>query len=719
MKTLAFISFLALSQAMVTTTESPVTKIVGLITELKSKIIADGKAEQMVYDKYACWCETTTANKAKDIHTAMSDIKSLGNKILELKSQITSLSNDISHISKEMRENQAAQDEATAIRSKENGEYAEQKAMMEQTLSSLQGAIDVLSGAGTKTGLLQAKPSNEAVLLQLRRVADVLNGLAQPIDRLLTPKQLKLIKTFAHGDPAAAAEFYDQKAQKAASYNPASNTIMGILKDMYDTFSSNLEHSTESEAVAYKNYESLMGVKTNEMATLAAQKAKKEDLKAGAEQDTADTVQQYDDTTKQMKADTLFFDDSKASCQAKADEWSERVRARTEELSGITKALSILTSDDAKALFNKSIKPGMETSFLQVASYSDPQATAYNVLKARASASGSLRLMSMSVSMGAALKSRGLFDGVVEGMNKMIDQIAAEGKSDHEEKEWCKDETHKNEQEAARYEYKIEKHNGKLMRLRTKLEELESTLQKTIDEIKQTTADLAEMTSTREADHSAFEVAKSDDEGAVLLLGKAIESMSAFYKNNEAAVLLLEKQPVFDRGDQAPDATFSKASKSSGEAGGILSIMTMLKEDLEDEISNGVKVEKENQFYFERTRKQLNALLKELGEKKVNLKGSIVDTNKAIDDEEDVKQDVQDLLDEDNDYLKSIKPNCDTVVLGFDEREKKRVDDTSALIESRELLAGMPTKPPSMQGDGGKLYSALLEESYEPTMSLH
>jgi isopentenyl diphosphate isomerase/L-lactate dehydrogenase-like FMN-dependent dehydrogenase len=190
--------------------------------------------------------------------------------------------------------------------------------------------------------------------------------------------------------------------------------------------------------------------------------------------------------------------------------------------------------------------------------------------------------------------------------------------------------------------------------------------------------------------------------------------MSAFYKNNKAAILLLEKQPVFDRGEQAPDATFSKASSTSSEAGGILSIMTMLKEDLEDEISNGVKTEKENQFYFERTRERLNALLKELGEKKINLKGSIVDTNKAIDNEEDAKQDVQDQLDAKNEYLKNLKPDCDEVVLGFDEREKKRVDDTSALIESRELLAGMPTKPPSMQDGAG-----LLEESYEPAMILH
>ena len=37
--------------------ETPVTKVVELINEMKAKIEADGKAEQKVYDKFACWCE--------------------------------------------------------------------------------------------------------------------------------------------------------------------------------------------------------------------------------------------------------------------------------------------------------------------------------------------------------------------------------------------------------------------------------------------------------------------------------------------------------------------------------------------------------------------------------------------------------------------------------------------------------------------------------------
>merc|ERR1719375_3118553 len=107
------------------------------------------------------------------------------------------------------------------------------------------------------------------------------------------------------------------------------------------------------------------------------QRAKKEAEKAAAEEEQAQTSAAYDETTKQMKEDTEFFDTTKAACKAKADEWSERVRARTEEMAGIDKALEILTGDDARALFNKAIKPGMETFMQMDMSKNEPRTKAY------------------------------------------------------------------------------------------------------------------------------------------------------------------------------------------------------------------------------------------------------------------------------------------------------------------------------------------------------
>merc|ERR1719321_2283053 len=197
----------------------------------------------------------------------------------------------------------------------------------------------------------------------------------------------------------------------------------------------------------------------------------------------------------------------------------------------------------------------------------------------------------------------------------MKEVIKEEEKADIDQKDWCKEEKHKNEQEASRFEYKIEKTDGHIGRLRVKVEELEAMLTETINGILNTKKDIKKMEESRIAEHNAYEQAKSDDEGAVKLLGMAIGALGSFAKNNPAAAALLQ-QPTFEVSpDQAPDASFSSANKRSGASGGIVSIMTMLKEDLEDEITNGVKAEMENQMYFEKSHKGAHELLKELKEK--------------------------------------------------------------------------------------------------------
>merc|ERR1719335_1662026 len=109
-----------------------VSRVVTLIEELKAKIEEDGKVEQKLYDKYACWCETTSARKATDIHQAMDDIKSLSAGVLENKGLVATRASEIAQLSREIAENEKADAEATAIRQKESSSYADSKAEMEQ-----------------------------------------------------------------------------------------------------------------------------------------------------------------------------------------------------------------------------------------------------------------------------------------------------------------------------------------------------------------------------------------------------------------------------------------------------------------------------------------------------------------------------------------------------------------------------------------------------------
>merc|ERR1719169_147858 len=117
---------------------------------------------------------------------------------------------------------------------------------------------------------------------------------------------------------------------------------------------------------------------------------------------------------------------------------------------------------------------------------SSPRQKAFDALKKGAAKSKSLRLLAIA----ATIKAGGHFDAVTGEIDKMMKVIQEEEKADIRKKDWCKEEIHKNEQEAARYEYKVEKKDALIGRLRAKLNEMEQTLVKTIEQIMDTKKDI-------------------------------------------------------------------------------------------------------------------------------------------------------------------------------------------------------------------------------------
>jgi len=668
---------------------SPVGKVVTLLKELKSGIESDGISEQKVFDEYACWCEETTDKKSKAIVDAQKEMKRVGTMILELKGLVAVRAGEIATLKTELQQNEDGQSRATTIRQKQNEEFQAEKTEMESTIGSLEKGIMVLKGAGTKTGasLIERKGVLAQTAQHVKKAIDNL-----PTADSLSPQQLKAVTAFL-ADPA---EFYDQKAEKAAAYNPASTTIMGILKDMYDQFSSNLEKQTMDEADSQQAFEEVIAVKAKEAATLTKTMQTKVAEKAEAQQMLADASQELDDVSKQMKSDSLFFSETKAACTSKADEWAERSRARTEELAGIAKAIAILDSDEAKEQFSKAIKPGMEKMFLQteqkINAVKKPQQKAYEALTSKAKKVKSLRLASLAAKLQQT--SLGHFDTVVEEVDRMIGVLKKEEQDDINHRDWCKDETFKNEQEASRYEYKIDKSEAKIKKLQSMLEELEDLLDKTVEEIDSTNAEIKQMEDDRLAEHEAFETAQSDDKKAVELLGEAIESMKSFYRNNPSAAFIEKKAwtSVFGKDDkQAPDATFSDKNKAKGEAKGVVGIMEMLKEDLEAEIKNGVKNEKEAQAAFEEAKGTALRVVKTLTDKKTNIKQEIAQTNTEIDETTQIKEDFEVELTNEKAYLTEIKPDCDWILDNFSDRRFKRGEEMEGLVEAKSML--LSSKP--------------------------
>merc|ERR1719353_2813247 len=121
-------------------------------------------------------------------------------------------------------------------------------------------------------------------------------------------------------------DYYDQKAQAKASYSPQSATIMGILKDMYDTFGADLEKSNSEESSKQKAFEDLIAEKEKQVADWSAEVTDKEGQKGEKATMLSETEELLSATTTQLKIDEDFFETARDSCKAKSNEWDERAR---------------------------------------------------------------------------------------------------------------------------------------------------------------------------------------------------------------------------------------------------------------------------------------------------------------------------------------------------------------------------------------------------------
>merc|ERR1719220_1013003 len=251
-------------------------------------------------------------------------------------------------------------------------------------------------------------------------------------------------------------------------------------------------------------------------------KGGKEAKKSKAEEDLADATQEYDDTEAQMKSDIQFFDETKKSCKAKHDEWVERSSLRQEEIEGVEKAIEILSTDEARELFESSIKEGKEvkaddsydtgtvTSFVQKSADSSAEgsAPAYHMLRDAARHTHSLRLAALAVRVQGT--KAGHFDEVIAAIDEKIKTLKEEDLADIAKRDQCKEEYKKIASVIGEVTWLIEKNEARIDKLMTTIEDLKAEKAKTIEEIEAVDQHMKELTAARKAENEEFKQAKED-----------------------------------------------------------------------------------------------------------------------------------------------------------------------------------------------------------------
>merc|ERR1719277_598504 len=440
------------------TGDRTITRVVKLLQEMLDKSKAQDDEERTLYGKYKCYCDKNEAAKKESIAALTEQIGMLESGIAELQGKNGVLSSESAQLQADMATNGEAQAQANKIRGEENAAYEAFKMDSEGAISQMSDAIEVLSEIGADQTLGESAADHERFMkgananASLVKLHQVVKQALLAASSFTSKKQVHLIESLL-------------QAPFTGTYTAQAGEVVGILKDMRDTFKANLATATAAEkaaAEAHTKYMATMEAAHDEMA--ASYEAKQDSLSAN-DDSLGDKKTQLGDAKNTKAADEEFLASLLDMCTAKATDFNERNLLRKNEEAAIAEAISILNSDAAFETFGKvSATSTGATSFLQrIAVHRHVQHVqpATGAGAPREQAKKLLRTVAQGRDRGAVgrvlalLEADNPFTVVLDEIKKMVALIAKEEEVDQGQLKWCNDERDTNNKMLAEKEAQI------------------------------------------------------------------------------------------------------------------------------------------------------------------------------------------------------------------------------------------------------------------------
>merc|ERR1719510_2618250 len=365
----------------------------------------------------------------------------------------------------------------------------------------------------------------------------------------------------------------------------------------------------------------------------------------------------------------------KEKCQMTDKEWEERQKTRQLEMEAVSKALAVLSGDDAHDLFTRTFNP----AFVQEASA--------EVSKRRAAASAVLSRMAQKVQNPklATLAYRVKLDAftrVKKAIDDMVAQLLKEKEDEIKHKDFCVDEFNTNQ-------LQTEKKEREKKDLIAKIEDLELTIKTLDDEIKKLKSEIAEMQvqmkragEDREKENQEFQTTVADQRATQKLLKAALTVLQDFY-GKKAAFMQKHQQPA----GPPPPPGFEEYKKNAA-SGGVMKMIEEIINDAKAMEAEAIRSEEDAQKAYEDFVKETNASIeaksKEIVNKSEEKAKAETDLTQANESKEAVMLELEQL----SNYNAELHQSCDFVMKNFDVRQTARDEEAEALKQAKAILSG-------------------------------
>merc|ERR1719329_1226087 len=667
---------------------NPVTKVVGLLEEMKTQVEEEAKEDEKVFDNHKCWCETNEKEKKQAIVDGNARLDRLAAAIEEGTARAAQLETEIGELKDEIAENEEAVEKATQMREKEKEEFDAEAADSMEAITAMKQAVKVLS----KVQLVQKTAPAE---LNTTDVADALVQVRTIISRTaMRPTDSGVFKSVMQRDlwdmlgslPGADSpsnsrvitglvEQPSGNAAGASSYNAQSSQIFGLLNSMKEEFERDLSTAQKQELNAEVSFQKLKSAKVSEIMAAGQSLEEKTAELSDTHQRVAQAKEDTELTNEQIANDTKFLKDLDERCAKADEEYALRQKTRNEEMMTISETINIITSDESRDLFSKSM------SFVQISSrHMTRRALAMSPQRQRAVAtmlqfakkySGTSNGLAMAT-LAISTKLDG-FEKVKAMMDTMIAELKKQQKEEVEKHDACNKDIDENEDETRTKDKEkedlvalIKELEAQIKQLTKDIEDLEASIQWAKVELKRASED-------RKTENKEYQQVVADQRATVAILNKALDRLKDFY----APKMLLQRSARIQKHQQvqAPPSAGKEYSNNAA-SGGVMSTIEMIIQDAEAADAEAMKAEQSSQAAYAElvanTNQELTDAANSVTQK--SAEKDLTATLKILEDLHGVNT--------------GLHANCDYIIKNFDLRQQARQEETEAIQEAKAILSG-------------------------------
>jgi len=365
----------------------------------------------------------------------------------------------------------------------------------------------------------------------------------------------------------------------------------------------------------------------------------------------------------------------KEKCAMTDSEWEERQKTRQLEMEACSKALAVLSSDEAHDMFTKTFNPALLEK--ESATHSKRRSQAADLISALAKKENNPRLAALAyrVKLDA-------FTKVKKAIDDMIAELGQQKADEIKHKDFCVDEFNTNQ-------LQTEKKERTKSDLIAKIEDLEMTIKNLADAINQLKADISEMQvqlkragEDREKQNKEFQQTVADQRATQKLLQKALSVLEGFYGKKAAALV-----QAADPAGPPPPPGFSEYKKNAA-SGGVMGMLQQIIDDAKAMEAEAIRSEEDAQKAYEDFVKETNASIeaaaKDMTNKNESKAKAEVDLVEAQKEKDSTMLELEQLAN----YNAELHQSCDFVLKNFEIRQTSRDEEVEALKQAKAILSG-------------------------------